>query len=150
MPTQLHFMVRCIGLILFLLTIVGLATKRRDIGLTDVFLVCYMGILFAWPYYDPRFWLPVVPLLIAYLVLAIKSLRLPNSMVMIYCIVFSTLGLVAIAYSTRITFAGSAFPDRYGDGTFRPTYCAAFGSCRDGGDPNRVDPKVLRLLRAYN
>ena len=150
MPTQLHIMVPWIGLILFLLTLFGLATKRRHIGPTEVFLVCYMGILFAWPYYDARFWLPVLPLLIAYSVLAIKSLRFPNGVVMIYCIVFSALGFVAIAYSTRISFAGSTFPDRYGDGTLRPTYCAAFQSCRDGGDPNKVDAKALRVLRAYN
>jgi hypothetical protein len=148
-PTKLHVMVPWIGLLLFLLTLFGLAAKRREISSTEVFLVCYMGILFAWPYYDARFWLPVIPLLIAYSVLAVKSLRLPNGVIAIYCIVFATLGFVAIAYSTRISFAGSTFPDRYGDGTLRPTYCAAFKSCRDGGDSNKVDAKVLRLLREY-
>ena len=32
-----------------LLTLLGLATKRKKIG--QVFLACYMGMLFAWPYY---------------------------------------------------------------------------------------------------
>jgi hypothetical protein len=149
MPTQLHTMVPWIGLLLFLLTLFGLATKRRNISPTEVFLVSYMGVLFAWPYYDARFWLPVIPLLIAYSVLAVKRLRLPNGVVTIYCIVFATLGFVAIAYSTRISFAGSKFPDRYGDGSLRPTYCAAFQSCRDGGDSSKVNAKVLRLLREY-
>ena len=149
MSTKLHIMVPWIGLLLFLLTLFGLATKRRKISPTEVFLVCYMGILFAWPYYDARFWLPVIPLLIAYSVLAVKSLRFPKGVLTIYCIFFATLGFLAIAYSTRISFAGSKFPDRYGDGNLRPTYCAAFQSCRDGGDPNKVDAKVLRLLREY-
>jgi hypothetical protein len=149
MPTKLHVMVPWIGLLLFLLTLFGLAAKRRKISPTEVFMVCYMGILFAWPYYDARFWLPVIPLLIAYSVLAVKSLRFPKSVVTIYCIVFATLGFGAIAYSTRISFAGSKFPDRYGDGYLKPTYCAAFQSCRDGGDPNKVNGNVLRLLREY-
>jgi hypothetical protein len=149
MPTKLHVMVPWIGLLLFLLTLFGLATKRRKISPTEVFLVCYMGILFAWPYYDARFWLPVIPLLTAYSVLAVKNLRFPKGVVTIYCIVFATLGFVAIAYSTRISFAGSKFPDRYGDGYLRPTYCAAFQTCPDGGDPNKVNAKVLRLLREY-
>ena len=137
------------GFLLFLLTLFGLATKRREISPTEVFLVCYMGILFSWPYYDARFWLPVIPLLIAYSVLAVRHLRFPKGVVTIYCLVFVTLGFGAIAYSTRISFAGPNFPDRYGDGSLRPTYCAAFQSCRDGGDPNKVDAKALRLLQEY-
>lgn len=149
MPTKLHVVVPWIGLLLFLLTLLGLATKRRKICPTEVFFVCYTGILFAWPYRDARFWLPVIPLLIAYSVLAVRTLRLPKSVVTVYCIGFATLGFVAIAYSTRISFAGSKFPDRYGDGNLRATYCAAFQSCRVGGDPNKVDAKVLRLLQEY-
>ena len=149
MPAKLHVMVPWMGLLLFLLTLFGLATKRRKISPSEVFLVCYMGILFVWPYYDARFWLPVIPLLIAYSVLAVKSLRFSKAVITIYCITFATLGFGAIAYSTRISFAGSKFPDRYGDGSLRPTYCAAFDSCRDGGDPNKVDAKALRLLREY-
>ena len=149
MPAKLHVMMPWMGLLLFLLTLFGLATKRRKISPSEVFLACYMGILFVWPYYDARFWLPVIPLLIAYLVLAVKRLRFSKAVITIYCITFATLGFGAIAYSTRITFAGSKFPDRYGDGYLRPTYCAAFDSCRDGGDPNKVDAKALRLLREY-
>lgn len=149
MPAKLHIVVPWIGLLLFLLVVFGLATKRGKISPTEVFLICYMGILFAWPYYDARFWLPVIPLLIAYSVLGAKMLRFPKSAVTIYCIIFATLGFGAIAYSTRISLAGPKFPDRYGDGTLRPTYCAAFQSCRDGVDPNKVDAKVLGLLREF-
>jgi hypothetical protein len=150
LPTTVHAMVPWIGLLPLLLTLFGLATKRREIGPTEVFLVCYMVILFAWPYYDTRFWLPVIPLLIAYSALAITSFKLPNGVITTYCSVFAACGFVAIAYSTRISFAGTEFPDRYGDGTLRPTYCAAFQSCRGGGDSDKVDAKVLHLLQEYN
>ena len=149
MPARLQIMVPWMGFFLFLLVLSGLATKRRKISSTEIFLVCYMGILFGWPYYDARFWLPVIPLVGAYSVLAVRTLNFPRVAVTIYCIVFATLGFGAIAYSTRISFAGSKFPDKYGDGYLRPTYCAAFHSCRDGGDPNKVDAKALRLLREY-
>jgi len=149
MPAKLHVVVPWLGLLLLLLIVIGLATKRRKISPTEVFMVCYLGILFVWPYYDARFWLPVIPLLIAYAVLAVNSLRFPRVVVTIYCILFAALGFGAIAYTSRISFAGSKFPDEYGDGYLRPTYCAAFQSCRDGGDTNKVDAKVLRLLREY-
>ena len=149
MPARLQIIVPWMGFFLFLLVLSGLATKRREIGSTEIFLVCYMGILFVWPYYDARFWLPVIPLVGAYSVLAVKTLNFPKVAVATYCIVFAMLGFGAIAYSTRISFAGSKFPDKYGDGYLRPTYCAAFHSCRDGGDPNKVNAKALRLLREY-
>ena len=149
LPAKLHVLVPWMGLLLFLLILLGVATKRREISPTEVFLVCYMGILFAWPYYDARFWLPVIPLLIAYSVLAVKKLRLPKALITIYCVTFAIVGLGVIAYSTRITFAGSKFPDRYGDGYLRPTYCAAFQTCPDGGDPQKVSEKALHLLRVY-
>jgi hypothetical protein len=147
-PTKLLVIVPWAGVVLFLVTLFGFATKRRAIGPTEVFLVCYMAILFAWPFRDPRFWLPVVPLLIGYSVLAVSNPRFPNGVVTIYGIIFAAFGFFAIGYSTRISFAGSRFPDRYLDGRMRSTYCAAMQSC-DGADSNKVDAKALRLLREY-
>jgi hypothetical protein len=149
-PTEFHFMVPWIGLPLFLLTLFGVATKRREISPTEVYFICYVAILFAWPYHDARFWLPVIPLLIAYSILAVRRLELPTRVVAIYCIAFATLGLIAIAYTTRISFAGPTFPDKYGDGQLRPTYCAAFQSCERKWDAGKVDNRVLRLLRDYD
>jgi hypothetical protein len=148
LPAKLHVMVPLMGSLLLLLLLLGLATKRKKVSPTEVFMVCYMGVLFLWPFSDARYWLPVIPLQIAYVVLAIKSLKFPKGLVAMYCIVYATLGFGVIAYSTRITFAGCRFPNRYGDGTLRPTYCVAF-QCQDCGDPNKVDSKVLRLLQEY-
>ena len=104
--------------------------------------------MFAWPFYDARFWLPAIPLLIAYSLLALNRLKAPKTVLTAYCVVFATLGLAAIAYCTRITFAGPTFPDRYGDGSLRPAYCAAYQSCRDY-DVKEVNFKALRLLQQY-
>jgi hypothetical protein len=152
-PPKFHTVVPWLGLCLFLLVLLGLATKRRQIGASEVFVVCYTGILFTWPFNDVRFWLPVIPLLIAYSLIAVNKLRFPKLVITIYCIVFATLGFVALAYSSRISFADCKFPDEYGDGYLRPTYRAAFPSCKDDGDPgghlDKVDAKALRLLREY-
>jgi hypothetical protein len=106
-------------------------------------------LLLAWPYYDTRYLLPVIPFLAAYAVLAVKILRFPITLFTMYCATYAVLGFGALSYSTWITFAGSKFPDRYGDGNLRPTYCAVFQSCQDGGDSNRVNPKVVHLIREY-
>jgi hypothetical protein len=149
-PAEFHFMMPWIGLLALLLMLFGFLTKRREIGPTEVFLICYMAILFVWRFNDTKFWLPVIPLLTAYSLLAVKRLELPNTLVAIYCLVFATFGLTALIYSTGIGLAGSAFPDRYGDGQLRPTYCAAFKSCNGSWDSEKADANALRLLREYD
>jgi hypothetical protein len=149
MPVYLQNLTLWAGFVLSVLVFFVLVTRRRRIGPSEVYLVSYMGILFIWPYADGRFWLPVIPLLIAYFVLAIERLRLPKIVTATYCIIFATLGFAAIVYSTRISFAGSAFPDRYGDGSLRSTYCAAFKTCQDSGDPSAINAEALRLIRDY-
>lgn len=150
LPGVFHFLSLCGGLVLLMLMLIGWLSKRRQLGPTETFVISYVAILFAWPYYDARFWLPIMPLLIAYSALAVRNIRLLQPVVTIYCVGFALLGLVAVAYSTRISFAGPEFPDRYGDGNLRPTYCMALHSCGDSGESRKVDAKVLNLLHEYN
>jgi len=149
MPATLQRVVPWMGFPLLLLLVVGLAARRGKISSTDVFMVSYAVVLFAWPYYDARFWWPVIPLLIAYSLLAVQRLKISTAVVTLYCACFATLGFGAIAYSTRITFSGCQFPERYGSGELSPAYRAAFESCRIAGDPDKVDPRILRLLREF-
>jgi hypothetical protein len=129
--------------------VVGLVARRGKVSPADVFIICYAIILSAWPYYDARFWWPVIPLLIAYSLVAVQRLKIPVAIVGIYCIWFAILGFGTIAYSTRISFSGCDFPQRYGAGDLMTTYRAAFDQCRNGGSPDNVNAKVLRLLREF-
>ena len=138
------------GFILFALVFIGLATRRKRIGTTEVYLVSYIGILFMWPYADARFWLPVIPLLIAYSILAIERLRIPRIVITAYCIIFAALGFAAIVYSTRISFAGSAFPDQYSGGSLKSTYCVAFQTCRDSGDLSPLNAEAMQMIRDFH
>jgi hypothetical protein len=142
-----------LGLIPFSLLIVGLLMRRKRFGSVEIFLVSYLGILCVWPFYDARFWLPVLPFMIGYAVLAIRRAsdrKWVRTGTAVYCSVFSILGIAALAYSTRITFAGSRFADLYGDGSLRPSYCAISRSCSEPVQADKVDPKVTHLIQIYN
>jgi hypothetical protein len=149
LPLRLHFAMTLVGFVLFLFVLIGLATTRRRIGPTEVFMIGYLAVLFTWPFNDARFWLPVIPLVVTYSILAIERLKIPKTAITLYCLVFGLLGLTALAYTTEISFAGSTFPERYGDGNLRQTYCVAFRSCRERADLEKADPKVLTLLEEY-
>ena len=148
-PVALQHFVPWVGFLLLLLLVVGLAARRGNVGPADVFIVCYALILCAWPYYDARFWWPALPLLIAYSLSAVQRLKIPAAILALYCAWFAIFGFGAIAYSTRITFSGCNFPQRYGAGDLATTYRAAFDQCRNSGSTDHVNTKVLRLLREF-
>jgi hypothetical protein len=144
--------VQLIGALLLLLVVGGLLVRFR-VGTTEAYFVSYMAILFAWPFYDARFWLPVIPLVIVYSFAALRAIRFPKAGTLVYCGLFTVFGIFAIGYSTRITFAGSRFADLYGDGSLSRTYCEAFHSCAqeapDAKQIGVIDPKALHLLKEF-
>ncbi len=99
-----------------------------------------------WPYVDPRFWIPVLPLIFGYASVSIERL-LPKELIAAYLMVFAMLGVAVLVVSTRITYSGSNFPNAYGNAQFHSTYCAYYGNCAFG--PQEIDADGLHLLRTY-
>jgi hypothetical protein len=143
LPEPLRRLVPVAGVAAFALAMWGFTQKKLDV--VDVYAVCYLIILCAAPWQDARYLLPILPLLFGYLGLAVKRLPAIRWAVVGYAICFSLLGLLALGYSTRITFAGSKFPDVYGDGSLRATYRRAFGQEATGP----IDEDALELLKRY-
>jgi hypothetical protein len=128
------------------LIVAGMWIERRRFGPVEIFFLGWSAILFIWPYIDPRFWLPVLPLIFGYASVPVTR-WLPKEAIAVYVMAFAMLGVAVLVVSTHITYAGASFPDAYGNAQFRPTYCAYYGTC--SYNPNDVDADGLRLLRTY-
>jgi hypothetical protein len=151
LPAGLELPVRIAGFLALLVAAIGLWEKRRTVDASFWYVAGFAAIVFAYPWFDTRLWLPVLPLLIGYVLLGARRMvpsRLLRPAVLAYCSVYCLLGVVALGYSTRLTFAGARFPDLYGDGSLRATYRTALlgESPKNGGD---VDRDSLYLLRRY-
>jgi hypothetical protein len=151
LPGGLEFPVRVAGFLALLLAATGIWEKRRKLDASVWYVAGYASIVFAYPWFDTRLWLPVLPLLMGYVLIGARRLvptRLLRPAIFAYCSVFCLLGMVALGYSTRLTFAGSQFPDLYGDGTLRATYRTALlgESPKNAAD---VSTDALYLLRRY-
>jgi hypothetical protein len=155
LPKFAQHMVPWAGALSLTAIVAGLFLKRRTLGPSDAFAIGYLAILSAWPLYDPRLWLPLIPLLISYCALtgayiAARHRRIPGELVAVYLTVYSVMGLVWLASSTTITFSRSAFLTMYVPrNEFGPTYCAVLGACKDGFDPKAVDQNAAHLLHLY-
>lgn len=151
LPAGLELPVRIIGFLALVLAATGLWEKRRTIDALVWYIAGFAAIVFGYPWFDTRLWLPVLPLLMGYILIGARRLvpaRLLRPAIFAYCSIFCLLGIVALGYSTRLTFAGSRFPDLYGDGTLRATYRAALlGEPPKNADD--IDPDSLYLLRRY-
>jgi hypothetical protein len=151
LPTPFGLPVRIIGFFTLLLAATGIWGKRRNLDATVWYLAGFAPIVLAYPWFDTRLWLPVLPLLMGYVLTGARRLVPPRVLrpaILVYCSLFCLLGVVALGYSTRLTFAGSKFPDLYGDGTLRATYrTALLGETPKSGDD--IDSDSLYLLRRY-
>ena len=151
-PPALRRALPWLGIAALALIACGAALKAKSFGPADVYFHSYVAILFVWPYYDPRFWLPVLPLMLGYSALALgRVLKREGArkMMAAYLAIFSVMGVTILTASAIISFSGPRFPDAYGNGQFRPTYCAAFRSCSAAYDPTQVDAGGLHLLLTY-
>jgi hypothetical protein len=133
----------------------GLYLKRKAFGPTEAFVSSYLAILIAWPYYDPRFWLPLIPLLISYCTLIAMRVmtrhsRLATGLLSVYLAVYALMGMGWLASSTMITFSRPAFLATYvAEGKYGPAYCIVLGPCSNRVDTREVDPRLVHLLRLY-
>jgi hypothetical protein len=148
-PPTLKAAFTLFGMLLAALVLRGIWLRRRALGVLEVAFLAYGGMIFLWPWQDPRFWLPVVPLIAGFVALGMidaASHRCLRFVGFAACAWFVSAGLVAMAYSTRITWAGKRFPDLYGDGTLTPSYRAAF----DGRANVAVNNEAVVLLKRYD
>ena len=153
LPERLRITPICVvGLGLIIAVSAGLARRIRRLRCIDVYFIVYACIILVWPYIDPRFWVPVLPLIMTYARIGVTSwLRSERwtPLLTAFKIAFAFTGMVALVYTVRLSLAGPEFPDRYATGPLRATYCAAMNACNGKYNIKEIDPKIVHLLETY-
>jgi len=141
---HLHFVLPVAGVIVMALLAMGLWRARREVHAAHVYLLCYLVIMFVWPYGDNRFWLPVLPLLAGVLLQGIEPVleqKICLRIVIAYAVFYAAMFLIAGIYTTRITFSKN-FPEVYAGGQSANDYRQAWS-----GGP--ADTETARVIRRY-
>jgi hypothetical protein len=147
LPTGWNVLLLPVGAATLLLFVTGVFALRCRAPWLFAYLIAYTALILPWPFTDPRFWLPALPfvfLAIAEAIATVCRLPLKSPPVAAYVALFCVLGLAALGYSTWLTFSGSKFPLRYGDGLLRAAYQADCSSASANANPRALD-----LLRRY-
>jgi hypothetical protein len=149
LPPAMQAALPFVGTVVFLLVLAGIASRRRQFGVVEAYFLSYVAVLLVYPYYDPRYWLPVIPLLIAYCGVSLRRLvqaGIIRQLLTGYLLLFVVVGLVTLMLNTAVSFSGSRVAEVYPE--YRPTYCAAW-HCQEGFDAARVEPDGVRLLHDF-
>jgi hypothetical protein len=148
MPPALQGILPIVGTLALALVLAGV-WWRKQFGIVETYFIGYVAIILVWPFYDPRFWLPVIPFLIVYSGHALRRLiqrKVVMHIVEGYVMVVVVIGLLTIHSYTALSLAGSKFGDSC-TGEYHSTYCAVW-QCKDL-DSSKIDTDGLHLLRYY-
>jgi hypothetical protein len=152
LPLSILPLIPIVGFVGLLLAVYG-ASLSKQLGTIEVFCLCYIAIIILWPYMDSRYLIPVLPFIIAYCFVAICNIvnRVFRWKEVLSTLVFAPyvlIGVAALYYNALLSLSAGNFPNLYGDGSLRQTYCYYLRSC-PVDDSTKVDEIALGLLQAF-
>ena len=107
--------------------------------------------MFNWPFYDPRFWVPVVPLI------AVVATRISFTGALWrrvvtggWLVVYLLLGLVSIGYYTYTSVSAETMARTQANGVYRNEYETIIFGKPLSDTAKQIDPAALEVIRRYD
>jgi hypothetical protein len=139
--------------ILFYVTFAWLLFLRKnDIPLIiKLYLFFYSIVMFTWPFYDPRFWVPVLPFIAVvaarWAVTAGKPVR---KLLYLYFAAYCLLGVISAGYLTYTSLNRKVFARTQANGVYRNEYETFFYGSPQSDTARKIDPVVLDVIKRYD
>jgi hypothetical protein len=126
--------------------------KNNNIPLiVKTYLFFYLLLLFNWPFPDPRFWVPIIPLIAAVISQHSFSQRRIIRLGGFLCLlVYSVFGLIAISYMTYTSFNKKELSKTQASGVFRNEYEIHFFGKTLSDTVTVVNSNLVDFLNKYD
>lgn len=125
--------------------------KNRIPFIAKAYLFFYILLMFNWPFSDPRFWVPVIPLIAAVIAQTsfsdLHRLRIPLRLLFI---VYAGFGILSMVYMTYTSLNRKAFSKHEAAGVYRNEYETFFYGKPLSDTATHVDPYVMSVLKRYD
>lgn len=116
-----------------------------------VYIVFYSFIIFNWPYYDVRFWLPVFPLIVAILLRTpFNSRPWLKKISRLYLGAYLAAGIFAAGYALWMGFDKEELAKKQGSGIFRNEYEVYFFGKPLSDTATYINQHVIDILKKYD
>jgi len=141
-----------LGVIIFGWLMYNTFSKKSNIPFyIRMYLLFYSVIIMNWPYYDPRFWVPVLPLLVVVILQTpFNSKGWLKGLSRVYLAGYLALGLFAAGYSLYVGMDKERFAQKQASGVYRNEYETIFFGKPLSDTARKVDGEVLNILRKYD
>ncbi len=125
--------------------------KSRIPFIVKAYLFFYILLMFNWPFADPRFWVPVIPLIAGVVAQTSFSrtfwIRFPLRALFI---VYTGFGILSMGYMTYTSLNKKVFSRNEAAGVYRNEYETFFYGKPLSDTATRIDPYVMSVLRRYD
>ena len=140
------------GVLLFAGFVFLLFLRRKSVPfVVSAYLLFYILLLFEWPFYDPRFWVPVLPLMAGVIFSGPFPVRkLARGLLSVFCAVYIILGLVSVGYMTYTSLNREVMARTQANGVYRNEYETYFFGRPLSDTATKVDPVTLSVIRRYH
>jgi hypothetical protein len=125
--------------------------KNQVPFIVKAYIFYYSLLMINWPFYDPRFWVPVLPFVAAVLAQCpFPGPGLKRGLVYLLMASYTLLGAAAVGYVTYTSFNKKVFVRTQANGVFRNEYETLFYGKPQTDTMARPDPAIVNILRRYN
>jgi len=142
------------GIIFFSGFLFFLFKKKNNFPvIIKVYVILYSLLMFNWPFYDPRFWIPIAPFFVAVLVQTITSLNQSSLIkIIIYPLisVYLTMGSISVIFLTYTSLDKKIFVKIQANGVYRNEYEIILFGKMLSDTASKVNPVTLSVLERYN
>jgi len=138
------------GLFFMVITLSRVFGKKFSIPVhIRIYLVGYVLLIFNWPFYEARFWFPVLPLLAAILLLPKNSVHpVFRPIVSLYKLYYVLTGIFVMGYYTWLSYNKDAMAKLHDAGKWEREYRIHFFN--EKSVDTTYDKKALYLLDKYD
>jgi hypothetical protein len=147
------------GILLFAWFAYVLFLRRATLpAVITIYLASYCLLIFNWPFFDPRFWIPILPMVAAILLqtplpgIGAKGpvASFVRALGRLLFVIYIFAGVGAVSYSTYTAFHKEALARSQAKGIFQNEYETYFFGKPLRDTATAIDPYVLHVLEKYN
>jgi hypothetical protein len=142
------------GIIFFTGFVYLLFFRKSNIPfIIKAYLFFYSLLMFTWPFYDPRFWVPVVPLIIAIIIKSPSAFSKPvivKRLAFVFAAAYTLVGLLSVGYMTYTSLSKKVFAKTQANGVYRNEYETVFFGKPQSDTARLINPTTIHVLERYN
>lgn len=141
-----------LGILLFGGFLYLLFFRKNEIPLiVKVYLLFYSVVMFNWPFYDPRFWVPVLPLLaIVAVYIPFQGPRWRQVVLSVWLAGYVVLGIGAVGFYTYTSLNKEVMARTHANGVYRNEYETIFYGKPLSDTARHIDSAALEVIRRYD